>query len=83
MHNRNPLTQLINRGTRPIIKTAVAATMLGTFATPALADPPADGTVIPVFCFRIMNIEQTDADTDRFRFEIEVLNPDSALQNVV
>ncbi|CCQ57053.1 MAG: hypothetical protein MK111_15475 [Crocosphaera sp.] len=74
MHNRNPLTQLINRGTRPIIKTAVAATMLGTFATPALADPPADGTVIPVFCFRIMNIEQTDADTDRFRFEIEVLN---------
>ncbi len=76
MSNLNHVTKLLARGTQPIVKTAVAATMVGTLATPALADPivspPPEQYIPPVFCFRIMDINVTGED--RFRFEFEVLN---------
>ncbi len=76
--NSSPKTFLgfsLNRLSPSILKTAVATTMVGAMATPALADPPVTRPqqyIPPVFCFRMMDIEVTGQD--RFRFEFEVLN---------
>ncbi len=62
----------VKQWVRPTLSGAAAVALGGTFAQPALADPPAIPLLPNVFCFRITDIEHTGDDS--FQFEFEVLN---------
>ncbi|MGB3512907.1 MAG: PEP-CTERM sorting domain-containing protein [Microcoleaceae cyanobacterium] len=62
----------VRQWVRPTLSGAAAVALAGSFAQPALADPPPEPSIPTVFCFRITDIEHTGDDS--FQFEFEVLN---------